>query len=86
MNESWPNAEVLPAETNDTELPDALSSLTICIVGKCSFPTHLKWFFASLLRKIASQFILMISQIQFEFKCRIYFIFMIFIDATQDQF
>lgn len=31
VNDSWPNSEVEPA---DIELPDALSSLTICFVGK----------------------------------------------------
>ncbi|XP_070505311.1 dopamine receptor 1 isoform X2 [Chironomus tepperi] len=35
FNDSWPNSEVLPADTNenDTDIPDALSSLTICFVG-----------------------------------------------------
>lgn len=31
VNDSWPNSEVEPA---DIDLPDALSSLTICFVGK----------------------------------------------------
>lgn len=31
VNDSWPNSEVEPA---DIVLPDALSSLTICFVGK----------------------------------------------------
>lgn len=36
VNDSWPNSEVLPADgnENDTEIPDALSSLTICFVGE----------------------------------------------------
>lgn len=41
MNDSWPNSEVLPAETaNDTELPDALSSLTICFVGEFTYQSQ----------------------------------------------
>lgn len=31
VNDSWPNSEV---EGADVDLPDALSSLTICFVGK----------------------------------------------------